>query len=314
MSRIIATGAYLPERVITNTELIQSNQLDSSTEWIEQRTGIKQRHFAEEHETVASIATEAAENLLSKLEDNVRQEIKLIIVATMSQREYTPSTANRVQLLLECEQAVSFDINAACSGFIYALDVAEKMSRTFTSGYTLVIGAEKMSQILDLSDRGTAILFGDGAGAILIENDGEGLVGYDSQLHSQGDKELSIEVKANDKDQIFMSMKGRDVFNFVQRTVLPSIEEFMNQHDSLDFLISHQANYRFIKMMSKKFKMDLSNIPSNIHQVGNTSAGSIPILLNQLVENNQIKLNGSQSIIMTGFGAGLTWGEIFINI
>lgn len=314
MSRIIATGAYLPERIVTNTELIQSNQLDSSTEWIEQRTGIEQRHFAEDHETVATIATQAAKNLLAKLDDDVRQDIRLIIVATMSQKEYTPSTANRVQLLLGCEHAVSFDISAACSGFIYALDVAEKMSRSFDSGYTLVIGAEKMSQILDLSDRGTAILFGDGAGAILIENNGEGLVDYDSQLHSQGDEEMSIEVAANDENEVFMSMKGRDVFNFVQRTVIPSIENFMSQHEPVDFLISHQANYRFIKMMSKKFKMDLSKIPSNINHVGNTSAGSIPILLNQMVESQQIKLDGSQSIVMTGFGAGLTWGEIHINI
>lgn len=314
MSRIIATGAYLPERILSNTELIQANQLDSSTEWIEQRTGIKQRHFAQEEETVATIATQAAKNLLGKLDEDVRQDIRLIIVATMSQREYTPSTANRVQLLLGCEQAISFDINAACSGFIYALDTAEKLSRTFESGYTLVIGAEKMSQILDLSDRGSAILFGDGAGAVLIKNDGLGLAGYDSQLHAQGDRELSIEVKANDNDQVFMTMNGREVFNFVQRTVLPSIESFMNQHEAVDYLVCHQANYRFIKMMSKKFKMELDKIPSNISRVGNTSAASIPILLNELVEDHHIKLDGSQSIIMTGFGAGLTWGEIFINI
>lgn len=314
MSRIIATGAYLPERVISNTELIEANRLDSSTEWIEQRTGIKQRHFAQDEETVASIATEAAKNLLGKLDEDVRQDIRLIIVATMSQKEYTPSTANRVQLLLGCEQAISFDINAACSGFIYALDTAEKLSRTFKSGYTLVIGAEKMSQILDLSDRGSAILFGDGAGAVLIKNDGLGLAGYDSQLHAQGDRELSIEVKANDNDQVFMTMNGREVFNFVQRTVLPSIESFMNQHEAVDYLVCHQANYRFIKMMSKKFKMELDKIPSNISRVGNTSAGSVPILLNELVEKGQIKLDGSQSIIMTGFGAGLTWGEIFLKI
>lgn len=314
MSRIIATGAYLPERVISNTELIEANRLDSSTEWIEQRTGIKQRHFAQDEETVASIATEAAKNLLGKLDEDVRQDIRLIIVATMSQKEYTPSTANRVQLLLGCEHAMSFDINAACSGFIYALDTAEKISRTFESGYTLVIGAEKMSQILDLSDRGSSILFGDGAGAVLIKNDGAGLVGYDSQLYSQGDEELSIELKANDNDQVFMTMNGRAVFNFVQRTVLPSIESFMNQHEPVDYLISHQANYRFIKMMSIKFKMDPNKIPSNISRVGNTSAGSVPILLNELVEKGQIKLDGSQSIIMTGFGAGLTWGEIFLKI
>lgn len=314
MSRIIATGAYLPENTVKNTELIEANQLDSSTEWIEQRTGIKERRFASDSETVASIATNAATDLLSKIEADIRQEIKLIIVATMSQREYTPSTANKVQLNLQCDNAVSFDINAACSGFIYALDIAEKMSKSFQSGYTLVIGAEKMSQILDFSDRGTAILFGDGAGAVLIANDGEGLLDYDSNLYSQGDEALSIEVLPNEVNDIVLTMKGRDVFNFVQRTVLPSLETFINKHESIDYLISHQANYRFLKMMAKKFKMDSSKIPSNIEQVGNTSAASIPILMNELVESKQLKLDGTQSIIMTGFGAGLTWGEIHTKI
>lgn len=314
MSRIIATGAYLPEQIVTNTELIQSNKLDSSNEWIEQRTGISQRHFAKDEETVATIATQAAKNLLDKLDEDIRQEIRLIIVATMSQREYTPSTANRVQLMLACENAMSFDISAACSGFIYALDVAEKMSRSFESGYTLVIGSEKMSQILDLSDRGTSILFGDGAGAVLIKNDGNGLEGYNSQLYAQGDEELSIEVSPNEDNKVFLSMKGRGVFNFFQRIVLPSLENFVHQQESVDYIISHQANYRFIKLMSNKLKMDINQIPSNINRVGNTSAASIPVLLNELVEDHQIKLDGSQSIVMTGFGAGLTWGEIFVKL
>lgn len=314
MSRIIATGAYLPEKSVTNTELIEANQLDSSTEWIEQRTGIKERRFANDNETVASIATNAASNLLSKLDDDIRNEIKLIIVATMSQKEYTPSTANKVQLNLNCENALSFDINAACSGFIYALDIAEKMSKSYPSGYTLVIGAEKMSQILDFSDRGTSILFGDGAGAVLITNDGKGLPDYDSNLYSRGDEALSIAVEPNDQNEVYLTMKGREVFNFVQRTVLPSLETFVQKQDNVDYIISHQANYRFIKMMSKKLKMDLSKVPSNIERVGNVSAGSIPILLNQLVETNQLKLDGTQSVIMTGFGAGLTWGEIHTKL
>lgn len=314
MSRIIATGAYLPEKAVSNTELIEVNQLDSSTEWIEQRTGIKQRFFANDEETVASIATNAVDDLLSKLDEDIRQDIKLIIVATMSQREYTPSTANKVQLNLNCHNAISFDINAACSGFVYALDVAEKMSKSFPSGYTLVIGAEKMSQILDFNNRGTSILFGDGAGAMLIANDGEGLPEYDSSLYSQGDENLSIAVAPNEEGDITLTMNGREVFNFVQRTVLPSLDQFVNEQETLDYIVSHQANFRFIKMMSKKLKMDLSKIPSNIDRVGNVSAGSIPILLNELVEAKQIRLDGTQSVVMTGFGAGLTWGEVHTKI
>lgn len=314
MSRIVATGAYVPNRVVNNTELIESHQLDSSDEWIQQRTGIKQRHFAAEEESVGSLATKASENLLSKLSDDIRQQIRLIIVASMSTINTTPSTANKVQMNIDAPNAWCLDVNAACSGFIYALEVAEKISRDYTSGYTLVIGAEKMSQILDFSDRGTAILFGDGAGAVLIENDGKGLMNYDSQLFSHADPSESIAVKPNETQCPIMTMLGREVFNFVQRKVIPSLNEFAQKHQPVDYIVSHQANYRFLEIIARKLKIDLALLPTNIAEVGNMSAASVPVLLDELVNNKQIRLDGSQSIILTGFGAGLSWGDIYLTV
>lgn len=314
MSKIIASGSYLPEKVIDNTRLVDMYQLDSSDEWIQQRTGIKQRHFASNNESLANIASKACENLLSKLDRDVRQEIKLIIVATMSAKSTTPSVANRVQMEIGADQAWCFDINAACSGFVFALEAAEKISRNYSSGYTLVIGAEKMSQILNFADRGTAVIFGDGAGALLIENDGQGLAGFQSNIHSQSDPNDSIVVEPDEEGNPIMTMKGRDVFNFVLRQVIPSLKSFTKELPDYDYIVSHQANYRFLDIIAKKLKISLDRIPSNIDKVGNISAASIPVLLDELVMNKVLKLDGSQSIILTGFGAGLSWGEIYLKL
>lgn len=315
MSRIVATGSYLPEKVVTNTELIQESGIDSSDEWITQRTGISQRHFASVEETVSDIATQAAQNLFKQLDKDVIDDIQLIIVATMSSRLPTPSVASQVQEALGISKALSFDINGACSGFIMALEVAEKLSRSYVSGYTLVIGAEKMSDILNFSDRSTSILFGDGAGAVLIENDGEGLQNYKSSLTSIPDAEKSIHVPSENTSTNHMTMDGRSVFNFVLRNVIPSLAEFINDEvGSFDYLISHQANYRFLEIIAKKLKVSLDKIPANIANAANTSAGSIPILLDELVKKNDIQLNGEQTIVFVGYGGGLAWGQISLTL
>jgi len=315
MSKIVATGSYLPEKVISNTELIEQTGIDSSDEWITQRTGIQQRHFSSEKETVSDIATKAAENLLKQLDAEIVQDIQLIIVATMSSRLPTPSVANQVQRALGIEQAWAFDVSGACSGFVMALEVAEKLSRDKSSGYTLVIGAEKMSDILNFEDRGTSILFGDGAGAVLIEHDGKGLPNYQSSLTSLPDPENSIHVPTEETSEAQMTMAGREVFNFVLRQVIPSLSDFINVHaKDFDYLISHQANYRFIEIIAKKLKVSLDKIPANIDKVANTSAGSIPILLDQLVKEDTIHLNGKQKVVFVGYGAGLAWGQISIVI
>lgn len=313
MSRVIATGSYLPKRVVTNQSLIEQTGIDSSNEWITQRTGIKQRHFAEAEESVGDIALAAAKDLLQEVDETIVQEIDLIIVASMSSRLPTPSIANQVQQGLGIEEACSFDINGACSGFVMAFEMAEKLSRDKTSGYTLVIGAEKMSAILNFEDRSTSILFGDGAGAILLAHDGEGLAGYQSQLVSLPDPEQSIAVDVDASG--LMTMDGRAVFNFVLRKVIPSLANFINDKAGpFDFLISHQANNRFFEIFAKKLKVSQDKIPSNISEVANTSAGSIPILLDQLVKKGSIALDGSQKVVFVGYGAGLSWGQVSVYL
>ncbi len=315
MSKIIATGSYLPQQVLTNNDLIAQTGIDSSDEWITQRTGIKQRYFAREDETVSDLATKAAKDVFERISPEIIQDIQLIVVATMSSRTPTPSVASQVQRALGIEKAFAFDVNGACSGFVMALEIAEKLSKDQTSGYTLVIGAEKMSNILNFDDRGTSILFGDGAGALLIENDGEGLTGFKSELVSLPDPENSIHVPAEDSTKNYMSMNGREVFNFVLRQVIPSLAEFIQREvGSFDYLISHQANYRFLEIIAKKLKVSLDHIPANIANVANTSAGSIPILLDELVKKGQIHLDGSQKIVLVGYGAGLAWGQISVQL
>lgn len=315
MSKIIATGSYLPKKVVTNTELIEQTGIDSSDEWITQRTGIRQRHFALEEETVSDIATQAARDLLKELDQTVVQDIQTIIVATMSSRLPTPSVANHVQRALDIDQAWSFDVSGACSGFIMALEVAEKISKDQSSGYTLVIGTEKMSDVLNFDDRGTSILFGDGAGAVLIEHDGKGLEDYHSSITSIPDPEDSIRVPTEKQADGLMSMAGRSVFNFVLRQVIPSLTDFIEkQVGDFDYLLSHQANERFFEIFAKKLDIPLDKIPANIGQVANTSAGSIPILLDQLVKEKNIRLDGSQTVIFVGYGGGLAWGQISLKI
>ncbi len=314
MSKIVATGRYLPKKVVTNTELIEQTGIDSNDEWITQRTGIEQRHFASEEETVSDLAAKAAEDLLAKLDSAVADQIQLIIVATMSSKLPTPSVASQVQRALNIPKAWAFDVSGACSGFVMALEMAEKLSRDKTSGYTLVIGAEKMSDILNFEDRGTSILFGDGAGALLIEHDGQGLANYQSELTSIPDPEDAICVQTETTSGL-MTMEGRSVFNFVLRQVIPSLSTFVKDKvGEFDYLVSHQANYRFIEILAKKLKVPLEAIPTNIAKTANTSAGSIPILLDQMVQKEKIRLDGTQKIVFVGYGAGLAWGQISLTI
>lgn len=315
MSKIISTGSYLPKREVSNTEFIEQTGIDSSDEWIQQRTGIQSRHIADEQETVSDLAIAAAKACVADLDDEQLQQIQLIIVATMSSRQPTPSVASQVQRDLGIERAWSFDINGACSGFVMALEAAEKISRSYETGYTLVVGVEKMTDILNFEDRGTSILFGDGGGAILIENDGTGLPNYQSQMSGVPDEKDSIAVPMHQQVDAKMTMDGRDVFNFVLRRVIPSLDSFIQEEvGDFDLLVSHQANVRLLEMMAKKLKIGMEKVPSNIANVGNTSAGSIPILLDQLVKADDILLDGSQQVVFTGFGGGLSWGHITLKL
>ncbi|MDN6195215.1 MAG: beta-ketoacyl-ACP synthase 3, partial [Atopostipes suicloacalis] len=300
-----------PGKSVSNKELIKETGIDSSDEWIFKRTGILERHFASKKETVSDLAIKSAENLLAKVDQEVIQNIQLIIVASMSSLSPTPSIASQVQAALGIKESWSFDINGACSGFIMALEAAEKIGASQSNGYTLIIGAEKMSNVLDFNDRSTSVLFGDGAGAILIANDGKGLMDYQSNLKSIPDVKESIHFSKNQ----LMSMAGRSVFDFVLRKVLPSTVYFVEEKGRhFDYLISHQANQRFIKMLAKELNGSVDHLPTNIERVANTSAASIPILLDELVVKEKILLDESQKVILLGYGGGLSWGQISLTL
>lgn len=313
MSQIIATGSYLPDHYVSNDALIEQTHIESSDEWIKQRTGISGRHFVQGQQTVAELAINAAKNLLESLKEDISKQIQYIIVASMSSQGLTPSIASHIQGAIKATQAWAFDLNGACNGFVMALDVANSLSRAQSSGYTLVIGAEAMSQIIDFTDRSVCILFGDGAGAVLIKHDGQPLRGYRSQIHTQFDEQKAIQVPILGPSRGVMKMKGREVFNFVNRQVIPDLKEFVADA-SFDYLISHQANERLLALFSKQLHLKSSNIPCNIQHVGNMSAASIPVLIDQMVQKEQVHLDQSKTVVLVGFGGGLSWGFIQMKL
>lgn len=333
---IIATASHLPSKVVTNFDL--EKIVDTSDEWIQKRTGIVQRRIATVENT-RSMATKVAQKLITQANIDVN-DIRLIIIATMSPDHTTPSTASEVQGDIGATNAVCFDIAAACSGFVYALSTAEKLARTYTDGHVLVIGSEKMSRIIDWQDRTTCVLFGDGAGGVLIDvaatSDESFILSED--LRSDGTKGQAIvaggfpesyvfaskteEALQDDDDNIsnkyYMTMAGREVYDFATRTLPKHIQSTLGKAEmtvqALDYVLLHQANSRILDVIAKKLKIDRNKVPSNVAEVANTSAASIPILLDEMVANGEIQLNGSQKISISGFGGGLTWGTIIMKI
>ncbi len=310
MSKLIATGSALPRTQVSNDELVQQTGIDSSDEWIKQRTGISYRYLAQEDESLTDLASQAAQAALDQVDEDIRQQINLIIVATMSSGLPTPAIANQVQSRLGIEESWAFDVSGACSGFVSALHLAQQLMPNYDSGYSLVIGAEKMSSMVDFTDRSSCILFGDGAGAVLIENDGQGLKDYQSQLTSIPDKKEAIHYDVLQKDEGIV-MAGRDVFNLVVRQVIPTLKAFIQEEvGDVDYILSHQANARLIEIIVKKMKVDPQKVPVNIDQVANTSAASIPLLLDHCVKEGMIALDGQDKVVLTGFGGGLAWGHL----
>lgn len=313
MALIIQTGSYLPGEPISNDQLIDKYDLSSDNEWIVQRTGIKSRYFASDQLETSQLAIGAVENLMSKLDWDIRAQINFVIVASMSSQLVTPSIASHIIATCGLTKAWGFDLSGACSGFVLALDIADKYGSSLNEGYTLVIGAETMSQILDFSDRSSCILFGDGAAALLIQNDGSGLVNYRSQIFNH-DQNFDA-IKLDHSTDHFLKMEGRQVFNFVNRQVIPSVKSFFNEKlDTLDYLICHQANQRLLDLFQSKLNLGPEKVVSNISQVANTSAASIPLLIDHLVSSNQLQLKGTQAIGLCGFGAGLTWASAYLTL
>lgn len=320
--KILSTGSYLPENVVSNDAL--THFLETSDEWIKQRTGIAARHISMGEQT-SDLGYRSA--LLALDRANVLPEqIDFIIVATMSGDYGSPSTACIIQEKLGAINAFAFDLNAACSGFVYALATAEKFLQSGGYQYGLVIGAEVMSKLVDWSDRSTAVLFGDGAGCVLVQRN-DTLSPMISQLHSDGRKCLSLTSQPNGLQTPFaqtvqesaaLHMNGRDIFNFATKKVPELIETTLaiahQTFDDVDYVLCHQANLRMLELIAKQLQQPFSKFPTNVERVGNTSAGSLPILLDELVTSNHLLLNGSQRIMLVGFGGGLTWGSLLLQI
>lgn len=324
--KIKETGHYLPPLVVDNNELTAF--MDTSDEWIRKRTGIHQRHIAQEENT-SDLASHAARNILEK--SGVKAEdLDFIIVATMTPDASSPATACKVQENIGATKAFCFDLNAACSGFVFALSTGTHFIRSGAYQKGLVIGAEVMSKIIDWSDRSTAVLFGDGAGGVLLERSEEDhFIAED--LHSDGTRHMALtaaETKVTNpfhestenknETKQYLKMDGRGIFDFVIRNVPETIHDVIEKADltpeDISWVVAHQANSRLLKSISKKVDIPLNKFGNSIAETGNTSAASIPILLDRMVTSGQIELDSGKHILMTGFGGGLTWGSMIVKI
>ncbi|EPE65739.1 3-oxoacyl-(acyl carrier protein) synthase III, partial [Pasteurella multocida 2000] len=307
-SKILSTGSYLPKHIRTNADL--EKMVDTSDEWISERTGIKERRIAEESETVATMGFEAAQNCLAVSPMDVN-EIDLIVVATTSATHAFPSTACQIQKMLGIKDAIAFDVAAACSGFVYALTVADQFIRTGKVKKALVIGADLFSRALNPEDRGTIILFGDGAGAVILEaSEQAGIIS--THLHATGESAevltLANQTRGIESDPAYLEMQGNATFKIAVRELANVVEETLeaNQLDKkdIDWLVPHQANLRIISATAKKLDMDMSQVVVTLDRHGNTSAGSIPSALDEAVRDGRIQRG--QLLLLEAFGGGLT--------
>ena len=321
-AKISQTAHYAPSQIVTNDDL--AKLMDTSDEWISSRTGIKKRHISL-NETTSDLATRVAEQLLEK-GGIPADEIDFIIVATITPDSMMPSTAARVQANIGAKNAFAFDLTAACSGFIFALSTGEKFISSGRYKKGLVIGSETLSKVVDWSDRTTSVLFGDGAGGVLLETSERQHFWAESQFTdglrgeslTSGRLGLSSPFSEKQEDARYLKMEGRAIFDFAIRDVAQSIkstiEESQFSVDDLDYLLLHQANIRILDKMAKKLGVTREKLPANMMEYGNTSAASIPILLSECVQQDLIKLNENQTILLSGFGGGLTWGTLIVTI
>lgn len=322
--QVTQTARYLPARVVTNQEL--SRFMDTSDEWIRSRTGIEERRVVTNQQT-SDLCIEVAKSLLIKANLSADQ-IDFIIVATMTPDYHSPSTACLVQGAIEAEKAFAFDLSAACSGFVFALSTAEKLlSGSHQYQRALVIGAETLSKSLDWQDRSTAVLFGDGAGGVLLEKTADQPHFLGELLCADGQRAMSLtsEFTANQSpffegDQAVnrcLTMDGRKIFDFCLRNVSANLQELLAKQEltseSIDYFLLHQANKRMIETIAKKAKIPIEKFLLNMQTYGNTSAASIPILLDEAVEDGFIRLGSGQKIVLTGYGGGLTWGSLLLS-
>jgi 3-oxoacyl-[acyl-carrier-protein] synthase-3 len=315
-SRIIGTGSYLPERILTNDDL--ERMVDTSDEWIRTRTGIVERHIAADNEMASDLALNASRNALAAAGIQAG-EIDLIILATTTPDVIFPSTACILQDKLGVGGCPAFDVQAVCSGFVYALATADMFVRGGRARNALVVGAEIYSRILDWSDRSTCVLFGDGAGAVVLtQSDQAGVLS--SHLHADGSHKETLAVRANVsggklRGTPFVTMEGNTVFKFAIQVLEEAVEEALAENDlqasDIDWLIPHQANIRIIQATAKKLGIPMEKVVVTLDKHGNTSAASIPLALDIAVRDGRIK--PGQHVLLEGVGGGFTWGSALIR-
>lgn len=321
---ITGTGAYTPEKVVTNDDMAKI--VETSDEWIRTRSGISERRFAAEGESSSHMAVKAAEHAIQAAGVD-RSEIDLLIVATMTPDMPFPSTACLVQSKLGLGNITAFDIQAACSGYIYALTTASNMVRTGAYKKALIIGAEKMSSILDFEDRATCVLFGDAASAAILEPSTEEGVGIlDNIAGSDGSNpELLYQpaggsaqppsVDSVNSRQHYIKMNGKEIFKLAVRVMGEVSKDILERYDysteQVDIVIPHQANMRIIESLAKRMKLPMGKFHNNLDRFGNTSAASVGLALDEAFRNDRIK--SGDLVLLVAFGAGLTWGATLIK-
>ena len=310
--RICGTGSYVPARIVENEEL--ANLVDTNDAWIRERTGIARRHLAEQ-ETTSYMAAMAAKRALAQA-GMLAEEVDLILVATSTPETVFPCTACEVQREIQAEHAAGFDLNAACSGFLFALQTAQAYIRAGIYRTALVIGADSMSHVVDWRERSTCILFGDGAGAVVLRAEEGGM--FVQAAHSDGRKGAVLtgysrhrkdwDAPGREKDA-YIQMDGQSVFKFAVRRVPEIVEELLQkaqtEKEEISYFFLHQANQRIIEAAAKRTGVDISRFPMNLQEYGNTSAASIPILLDEW--NKKGLLKKGDKLVLAGFGAGLSW-------
>jgi 3-oxoacyl-[acyl-carrier-protein] synthase-3 len=319
-SRITGTGSYLPENIVTNADL--EKIVDTNDEWIQSRSGIQERRIAADDEFTCDLAEKAAVNAIRSAGIQNR-DIDLIVVATTTADLVFPSTACLLQQRLGIEGPPAFDIQAVCAGFLFAIDVADKFIRTGSAKCALVVGAETFSRIIDWSDRRTCVLFGDGAGAVILEaSDEPGILS--THLHSDGKYQdllcVPVGVSRNfDKIKsgaAFTTMQGGEVFRWAVTAMSDIVDETLQANDmsrdDIDWLIPHQANIRIINAVGKRAKIPPEKVIVTVQKHGNTSAASVPLALDEAVRDGRIKKG--QIVLIEGFGGGFTWGSALIKM
>lgn len=320
---VIGTGSYLPSNIVTNNDLAKI--VDTSDEWIVSRTGIKERRFAKDSVSTSDLAYEAGKRAIEDA-GLMSEDIDLIILATLTPDMILPSTACFVQEKLKAVNAAAFDVSAACSGFLYGVTIATQMIKGGANKNVLVIGAEAMSKVLDMEDRDTCVLFGDGAGAVVMSEvkDGYGVLATDIGADGTGTMALNIPAGGSrnpatqttvDEKMHYLRMEGSSVFKFAVRAMTSSSKRVIDKAnltlDDVDYLVPHQANIRIIETSAKKMNLPMNKVKVNLDRYGNVSAGSIPIALDEAVKEGKI-IKGDH-VVLVGFGGGLTWGSCLIK-